>query len=364
MNKITDIFKLEKWWVKRITLIVTTLVLAGCQSQAIPSTATATATSTEIPATATLTPTNTPEPTATATELVLPDNAVRIVGGGYAYVENDKVLQVGKDGVTKEIKDISTDVVFENMGDAGDIFEVLLAEAISKYDRLDFFPPGLYDTIYTGKVDGADLQKLVQKESCDSEGIGVVGIPRAFAKIENFLNYPGYPELGIAFMQINGHPGLVPMVIGAFDEAGKFSTTLNNMRNFNPDGVHFAFDAPNESLDPIFTAKLDWEGLQKVLKDDILYFYSLISVSPDEVENLDYGHAPQDPLTPAMEGLRDKLIHFQAKIMGAAGYAIRTTHKLPLPNPGILLDMVDDQKQKFFIVPLPGPPALIHADLK
>ena len=75
MNKITDIFKLEKWWVKRITLIVTALVLAGCQSQAIPSTATATSTSTEIP--------------ATATELVLPDNAVRIVGGGYVYVENE-----------------------------------------------------------------------------------------------------------------------------------------------------------------------------------------------------------------------------------------------------------------------------------
>ena len=89
MNKITDIFNLEKWWGKGITLIVAALVLAGCQSQAIPSTATATSTSTEIPATATLTPTNTPEPTATATELVLPDNAVRIVGGGYVYVENE-----------------------------------------------------------------------------------------------------------------------------------------------------------------------------------------------------------------------------------------------------------------------------------
>lgn len=362
MNKTTDIFKLEKWWGKGITLIVAALVLAGCQSQAIPSTATATSTSTEIPVTATLTPTNTPEPTATATELVLPDNAVRIVGGGYAYVENDKVLQVGKDGVTKEIKDISTDVVFENMGDAGDIFEVLLAEAISKYDRLDFFPPGLYDPIYTGKVDGAYLQKLVQKESCQSEAIDVIGIPRAFAKVKNFVNYPGYPELGIAFMQINGHPGLVPMVIGAFDEAGQFFTTLNTMINFNHDSLNLAFDALDTSLDPIFTRNLDWEGLRKVLKDDILYFYSLISVSPDETGALDYNHAPQDPLTPSMEGLRDKLLHFQAKIMGAAGYAIRTTHELPLPNAGILLDMVDGSDDRFFIAPLPGPPYLIHVD--
>lgn len=362
MDKIIDIFNLEKWWGKGITLIVAAFVLAGCQSQAIPSTAAATSTSTEIPATATLTPTNTPEPTTTATELVLPDNAVRIVGGGYVYVENDKVMQVGEDGVTKEIKNISTDVVFRNMTEAGSILKALNADAISKFNRLDFFPKGLYDPIYIGKVDGSYWQKLVQKESCKSEAIDVVGIPRAFAKVGNPVNYPGYSVLGVAFMEVNGYPGLIPVVMGAFDKAGKFSPTINNMRNFNPDGYHLGVGAPNESLDPIYTNTYDWSGLQKVLKDNLFVFYSLISVSPIEVENLDYNHATHDPLAPEMEGLRDKLLHLQAKIMGAAGYKIRTTHELPLPNAGVMLDMVDGSDKNFFVAPLPAPHHLIHTD--
>ena len=364
MNKIIDIFNLEKWWVKKITLIVAAFVLAGCQSQAIPSTVTATSTSTEIPATPTLTPTNTPEPTATATELVLPDNAVRIVSGGYVYVENNKVMQVAKDGVTKEVKDISTDVTFKNMEDAGDIFKVLYAEAISHFDRLDFFPVGLYDVIYTQRVDASRWQKLIQSESCKSEAISVVGIPRAFVKVKNPVNYPGYPELGVAFMEVNGYFGLVPVVIGAFDESGSFSNTLNNMRNLKPQDYHNDRSGPDNSLNPIMTGQYDWKDLQKVLENNILDYYTLISTHPDESDNLKYGHATFDPITPEMEELRDKLIKLQAKKMGAAGYGIRSTQALPLPNPGVLLDMVDNQPDGFFfIVPLPGPPALIHTDL-
>jgi hypothetical protein len=60
MNISTEIFNLEKWRGIKITLIAVALILAGCQSQAIPSTTTATPT--EIPATATLLPSPTIQP--------------------------------------------------------------------------------------------------------------------------------------------------------------------------------------------------------------------------------------------------------------------------------------------------------------
>ncbi len=354
MNTGTDIFILEKWWGKGITLIVTALVLAGCQSQAIPSTATATSTSTEIPATATLIPTNTPEPTATSTELVVPDNAVEIVGGGYVYVENGKVMQVGKDGVTKEIKDISSDVTFKNMEDAGDIFKVLYAEAISKFKRIDFFPDGPYDSVYAYIIDTCYLIPMDGVGTRKSESIVVAGKVLFFAQVDNPVKSSDMPRLAVAFMEVNDYPGLVPVVVGAFDKENHFSSIINGQRNYRTREFQGLSGGTNMSLPPTFAIHYAWDEIRSLLRDNILVFRTPFSVPPEELDNLVYLRDKNDPITPNMEVLRDELILFQAKHMGAAGAEIRRTQKPPLPKTGILLDMVDGHPDKnFFVVLVP-----------
>ena len=347
----------------KITLIAVVLVLAGCQSQAIPSTATATSTSTEIPATATLTATNTPEPTATATELVLPDNAVRIVGGGYVYVENDKVMQVGKDGVTKEIKDISTDVVFQTMEDAGNIFEALNAEAINKFGRLDFFPNGPYAPLYAGMVDSSRLKPLDSTGSGLSQILDIVAIPRYFARINSPVKSSHFQDLTVAFTQVNGYPGLVPVPVGAYDTNGFFVSKINGVRNYKPSEYLGEVPGAKRTLPPTFAAQFTWLEVQNLLKDNIMVFMTPFSVPSSEAENLKYYSAPDDALDPEMELFRDALILNQAQTVGALGYDFTTTHEILYPNAGVLLDQVDGlSNDSFYVVSTPGTLALIHTD--
>ncbi len=348
MNKFTDTFKLEKWRVKRITLIVVVLILAGCQSQALPSTATPT----EIPATATHTPTKTPEPTATATELVVPDNAVEIVGGGYAYVENGKLMLLGADGVTKEVKDPSFDVVFNTMDDATRIFELLNPEA-TKVTAEDFFLGGYpsYDS-YRWSVNLSSWLFPLGKEKT-ATGIEIAGISKCFGRVKNPVNFPGYPDLGVAFLAVNGYGGLLPLPMGAFSDTAKYYSMMAAARNFLP--RDYASNTSRSSLDPIFFSKHDWNADKSELNGQIFYFDTIYAVPTgsgptykDDVHPTNEADMPE-----ALRPLRDELFRFQASGMGRLGNDYTVFLEGKKSTTGELLEAADDQVDgMFFVLPL------------
>ncbi len=358
MNRSIGIFNLGKSWGMKITLIIAALVLAGCQSQTVPSTATAISTRTEISATATLVPTNTPEPTATATELVVPDNAVEIVGGGYAYVENGKLMLLGADGLAKEVKDPSYDVVFNTMDDAKSILKELNPEAIN-VTREDFFPGG-YPTepVYKFAVDSSGWRTL--SDESQTNVIGIAGIARAFVRVKNPVDFPIYPDIGVTLFAVNGYDDLLPMPTVAFNAGGESFNLVVSVVGSTPQ--QFSRGANRSFTSNTLLSELSWAETQNLLRSGIMYFSTPYSVLPENLATplvgYDYQHIIPY-LDPNSLELVELLIDFQALHVGATGYEYQNSLEGNSSKTGELLKAVAKSEGNFFINPLPTPMDLI-----
>lgn len=328
------------------------LTLAGCRSAAIQSTAIPTPT--EIPATSTIVPASTIVPTATIApkpDYITESNSVQ-VEDKIIFVKDDNLMSY--DQKTGEIKEADiSNITFNTMQDASKIAFNLYSE-FANQTRDEYFPGGYpNELVYGWSVDKSAWTR--SRDESGVQGATIVGIPRAFARVKNPVDFPGYPVLGVAFLTVNGYQYPLPVPIGAFDKMDEYSTMLSMAFNFAPQEYSQSVPGKPASFSGRTTfAEINWLDTQKLLSGNIMVFETVYSVPPDSAST--FATKPRSDMDeyipPGTLTLLDLLIRFQGQQMGGLGFEYAQTSG-PNQTTGAMLDAADDQADgSFFTVPL------------
>jgi hypothetical protein len=287
-----------------------TLLLTGCSSKSIP-TPTITITNTPV---AIATSTSAPVPTiAPKPDYVTDENSVE-TDSGIVFVKDGKAMTYDpKTGVIKEIKNMSTEIVFNNTNDAS---KIVLAIHVAEFADQN----KLHEDVTPGNTESDfGYNMAVNQASATDNGSGsileIVGIPIELVKVKSPLEPSSLNVIGVAMLKVYGNQRPVPLGVGFFNSSGKFFSIYSEQLQFSPDS--FKHNATHVPL-----AGVSWVEFQQTVISNILVIDPLYAVDPATRADYQEGLGKYDPegVSPEVVAERQRLIPLQA-LQAEYGYA-------------------------------------------
>ena len=240
----------------------------------------------------------------------------KITNRGFVYVENGKPMLLGTDGV-KEIGDISTEVIFSNGNDALAIFNELFKAEIENQEQLhnDLLLDG-YPSDYNYKLSIDEAWFHTGEKG--NVMLEITGIPVAFAKVATPMDSSEYPQIGLAYLKVYGYEELFPVVLGAFDEAGKFHSLVDSALQYPRKTTNTTDCSDNDCTIAILTDQ-SWNALQRLVMGNIMNFDTLFALSPDKQSSYELVIYGENPFSVSLTSFWQKLAKFIARGQGGAG---------------------------------------------